>query len=57
MAGDQVTVKSDIFKCRDKDHEMYCNVGTWDDNLLDQNEGAKEMWMNAWEMVDACAPT
>lgn len=56
IAGEQVTIKCDIFQCRD-DHEIYCNAAVWDETLLNQNDRAQEMWMDAWEMLGACVPT
>ena len=57
IAGNQVMVKCDIFRCRDKEHEEYCNIAAWNDSLLARSEGAKELWMNAWEQLGACSPT
>jgi hypothetical protein len=51
VAGDQVTIKCKIFKCRDEDHEIYCNISTWDDSL------PVDMWKDAWELVGDCQPT
>ena len=51
VAGEQVTVKCKIFQCKDEDHEIYCNVSTWDDSL------PMDMWKDAWELVGDCQPT
>lgn len=53
-AGDQVTIRSNIFKCRDEAHETYCNIPVWDDSLLDNDVSAKDMWVHAWEKLGAC---
>ena len=50
-------MKCDIFQCRDKEHELYCNLAAWNDTLLLQNKKAKEMWQNAWEKLGVCEPT
>lgn len=58
IAGDQVTVKSHIFKCSEETvYEIYCNIAVWNDDLLVQNENAKDMWTDAWKDVGECAPT
>eukprot|EP00571_Detonula_confervacea_P007829 CAMPEP_0172328700 /NCGR_PEP_ID=MMETSP1058-20130122/60488_1 /TAXON_ID=83371 /ORGANISM="Detonula confervacea, Strain CCMP 353" /LENGTH=626 /DNA_ID=CAMNT_0013045827 /DNA_START=66 /DNA_END=1947 /DNA_ORIENTATION=+ len=57
IAGEQITIKCFIFQCRDVEHEMYCNAAAWDDNLLAQDDRAKEMWMDAWDRLSACVPT
>lgn len=51
VAGEQVTVKCKIFQCKDEDHEIYCNISTWDDSL------PVDMWKDAWELVGDCKPT
>lgn len=57
-AGEQVTVKSHIFKCNEEDgYELYCNTAAWDGSLLSLDENAEAMWHSAWVGVGECAPT
>jgi hypothetical protein len=51
IAGDQVTVKCKKFRCKDEDHEKYCNISAWEDSL------PVKMWKDAWELVGDCKPT
>ncbi len=51
VAGAQVTVKCKIFRCKDEDHEKFCNISAWDDSL------PVKMWKDAWELVGDCKPT
>lgn len=56
-AGDQITANCYIFRCRDAVHEMYCNIFEWSDDLLAEDDSAKDLWRDAWEEVGDCVPT
>jgi len=56
-AGDQITIKCDVFQCKDEEHEFYCNVPAWNDSLLERDKNAKKLWMAAWELLGKCRPT
>ena len=53
VGGDLVTITDNIFACNSP-YVMYCNIGEWDDALLDQDENAGEMWSDAWVYVGPC---
>ena len=52
--GDLVTMTDNIFEC-DSLYFMYCNIGEWDDALLDQDANAMDMWSDAWVHVGPCS--
>jgi len=51
VAGELAEVQSHIFECL---YEEYCNVADWDENLLETNPDAKEMWNDAWTHTGPC---
>jgi hypothetical protein len=54
FGGDLVTMTDNIFEC-DSPYGMYCNIGEWDDALLDQDTNAMDMWSDAWVHVGPCS--
>ena len=54
VGGDVVSITENIFKCHSL-YFMYCNIGEWDDALLDQDANAIEMWRDAWVHVGPCS--
>jgi len=54
VGGDLVTITGNIFAC-DSPYVMYCNIGEWDDALLDQDANAEDMWSDAWVHVGPCS--
>jgi len=54
VGGDLVTITGNIFAC-DSPYVMYCNIGEWNDALLDQDANAEDMWSNAWVHVGPCS--
>ena len=54
VGGDLVTITDNIFAC-DSPYVMYCNIGEWDDALLDQDTNAMDMWSDAWVHVGPCS--
>lgn len=53
-AGDQVEAGQHIFACSGGEYEYYCNVPTWNANLLEENPNAEELWNGAWTYVGPC---
>jgi hypothetical protein len=51
VGGDLVTMTDNIFECHSP---LFCNIGEWDDALLDQDADAMEMWSDAWVHVGPC---
>ena len=54
IGGSKVEMTSHIFECHSL-YVQYCNIGTWDDSLLLENENAEELWSNAWVHVGPCS--
>ena len=54
VGGDLVTITDNIFACNSP-YVMYCNIGEWDDALLDQDANAMDMWSDAWVHVGPCS--
>ena len=54
VGGDLVTMTDNIFEC-DSPYGVYCNIGEWDDALLDQDANAMDMWSDAWVHVGPCS--
>ena len=54
VGGDLVTMTDAIFECHSL-YVMYCNIGDWDDALLDQDANAMKMWSDAWVHVGPCS--
>jgi len=54
VGGDLVTMTDNIFECHSL-YVMYCNIGDWDDAMLDQDANAMKMWSDAWVHVGPCS--
>ena len=54
VGGDLVTMTDNIFECHSL-YVIYCNIGDWDDALLDQDTNAMKMWSDAWVHVGPCS--
>ncbi|KAL3806356.1 hypothetical protein ACHAXA_007697 [Cyclostephanos tholiformis] len=54
VGGDTVTITDNIFECNTI-LAKYCNIGEWDDALLDEDPNAEYFWSDAWVHVGPCS--
>ena len=62
-AGDTVEVYNTIFICQPSPYDIYCNVDTLEEALLEQSqqqqlneEEITMLWLHAWKEVGPCTP-
>lgn len=62
-AGDTVEVYNTIFVCQPSPYDIYCNVDTLEEALLEQSqqqqlneEEITMLWLHAWKEVGPCTP-
>lgn len=53
VGGDLIEVQGHSFECHSI-YFTYCNILEWNDDLLDENEDAKEAWNMAWTHLGPC---
>ena len=54
LGGDIVTITDNIFQCNPL-YVLYCNIGEWDDALLEQDANAEALWNDAWMYIGPCS--